>query len=158
MDPVGDHALRAEVQCVGRECHRASLAYIWRTEAGPLYWARLVYSHDHNPVAPGVLLTHPTLPGQVPEVAESAVEHHRTRGWVTAPPGTQRPTRTYREPMYAVDVRDLLDVDSPGHPPLRAKCPRHGEVTLDRDRLRAELARGRDTPGVYRILLSAVVG
>lgn len=155
-DPVGEHARRAVVQCVGGECHRAGLAYIWRTDYGYLYWARLIYPHDHNPVQ-RVLMVHPTLPGQVIHVPVVSRASHERRGWLPAPPGTLPPPRTYRQPQYAIDVRDLLDVDASAHPPLRAKCPRHGEVTLDRGRLRAELIRGRDTPGPYRIPLSAVV-
>jgi hypothetical protein len=155
--PVGKYALRAVVYCIGRDCHQAGLACVWRTEHGLLYWARLVFPHDHNPPPPFVPIVHPDLPGQVTEVAVSALDQHGRSGWVPAPPGTSRPARTYRQPAYAVDVRDLLDVDSSAHPPLRAKCPRHKEVMLDRDRLRGELARGHNARGTYRIPLSAVV-
>ncbi len=79
-----DHTLRAVVvHCIGRECKQAGLAYVWRTSHGLLFWASLVYAHDHNPVPPGMLATHPNLPGQVIEVTAAALaQHHQARGWV----------------------------------------------------------------------------
>jgi hypothetical protein len=45
--------------------------------------------------------------------------------------------------QHSLVVRDLLDAADLEHPPLRVKCSRHGEATIDRLTLLGEMVRRR---------------
>lgn len=160
-DGLPDLTLAAVVHCIGTDCRGATLAEIRRTDRGHLFIAELVYAHDQPPwpPEPHVLAVNVNLPpDQSVWLPDTAMHIWARKGWVLAPPGTPPPAPQHRTQLNALIVRDLLDVDSPHHPPLRVKCRRHGEARLDRDKVRRVLAATPSGKRPARIPLPQVSG
>jgi hypothetical protein len=128
-----------------------------------LYIAELVIAHDATPRFQEIhfdamLMWHPELKSKGVWVTQRALDAvWKEKGWRKAPEGMPAP-RHWRQ-QSALIVRDLLDVDGIEHPPLRAKCSRHGEALIDRHILLGELARRqreRDSGKPIRVSLAQV--
>lgn len=151
------YLLRLVVFCSPCRHRKTELASVHRTPEGMLFQAPIVQKHDFDKEEWGerMVMVHPNLPGRVVETNTSSFRVQAKSGW-RAVPVELEPDKHFRPQPISL-VRDLLDYDSPSHPPLRVKCRRgHGESNLDRGKLLTLATEAETEKNQLNIPLNAV--